>query len=227
MNVFDAVLFDMDGVLLHSTPIHREAWSRLFKEEGYLLLPGWYEELASGRSRDDVLRSVLGPAGASPERMARKEAWVLRALHEHGCTPVPGAPALLRALAASEVPYAVATSSRMPGPFLQAAGLGPWTPVRRDRTHVARGKPAPDLFLAAAEALGVDPQRCLVLEDAPAGIRAGRTAGCTVVALATTHPASDLHEAHRVVPGFAALYRWAPLRATLDRESFRTRPLSS
>ena len=71
--------------------------------------------------------------------------------------------------------------------------------------QVARGKPAPDPYLLAAERLGVDPADCLVLEDAPAGIAAGRAAGMTVWAVATTHGPGDLGAAHRIATGLPEL----------------------
>jgi sugar-phosphatase len=83
---------------------------------------------------------------------------------------------------------------------LRAAGL-PVPKVLVTADEVARGKPAPDAYLLAAERLGVDPEACVVLEDAPAGITAGRAAGMPVWAVATTHDAADLHAADRVAGG--------------------------
>ncbi len=70
---------------------------------------------------------------------------------------------------------------------------------------VRAGKPAPDAYLLAAARLGADPAECVVLEDAPAGVEAGRAAGMTVWAVTTTHPAADLRRAHRVASGLPEL----------------------
>ncbi len=87
---------------------------------------------------------------------------------------------------------------------LAAAGL-PEPGVLVTADQVARGKPAPDPYLLAAERLGVDPADCLVLEDAPAGIAAGRAAGMTVWAVTTTHGPEDLGAAHRIAAGLPDL----------------------
>jgi sugar-phosphatase len=113
---------------------------------------------------------------------------------------MPGAADVLAL--ASTMPVAVATSATedLARARLAAAGL-PVPDVLVTSDQVERGKPAPDPYLLAARRLGVEPGRCLVFEDAPAGIAAARAAGMTVWAVTTTHDGSALTEADRVAPG--------------------------
>ena len=109
---------------------------------------------------------------------------------------------------------AIATSSvlRLAHARLAAAGL-PRPRVLVSSDQVARGKPAPDPYLRAAELLGVDPAGCLVLEDAPAGIASARAAGMTAWAVTTTHEPAALDGAHRVAAGLPELLALLSARA--------------
>lgn len=197
----DAVLFDLDGVIVDSTPAHAAAWTALFAEEGVAFGPADYEAVALGRSRDAVLREVLGDL--APDRMARLMARKVELVREwldvHGLAPLPGTTAFLDALDAAGIPYAIATSSRTPELLLGAAGLLERFAVIVDRDDVEHGKPEPDLYLEAARRLGVDPARCWVVEDAPVGVEAGLAAGCRVIGLAAGGVDHGLSRAHRVV----------------------------
>jgi sugar-phosphatase len=121
---------------------------------------------------------------------------------------------------------AVVTSCELPLALarLQGAGL-PVPDVLVTSDMVARGKPAPDPYLLAAACLGVSPADCIVLEDAPPGIAAGRAAGMTVWAVTTTHPAQDLGEAHRVAGGLPELLQAiSPMIAARSSPSARRAP---
>ena len=140
-----------------------------------------------------MIRAVLGHRSDHQALMARKAALVQERLDLSGCPVVEGARALLVEARSRRIPLAIATASRMPHALVQAAGLKTLAPdVVVDRNMVDRGKPWPDVYKLAAKMLGVSPARCLVVEDSPAGLRAGRAAGCITVALTTTHPRADL-----------------------------------
>jgi sugar-phosphatase len=121
-----------------------------------------------------------------------------------GLAIVPGAAALFQAIPRKR--RAVVTSGgRALAEFrLSAVGLTP-PAVLISAEDVERGKPAADGYLLAAERLGVAPNECIVIEDTPAGIEAGRAAGATVLAVATTFPAAELRQAHAVLASLAAL----------------------
>lgn len=186
------LLLDMDGVLVHSASVHARAWERLFStcNVSFPMTRYWTE--ANGRSRADVIRAVLGDRPDHDALMKQKAALVMDVLDSEGCPQVPGAAQFLKRARASGHPIAVATASRMPGPFLHAAGLSHLVDVVCDRTMVDRGKPAPDVYLLAAKRLGVDPNTAWAIEDSPPGIRAAQAAGCRVIGLTTNHPASAL-----------------------------------
>jgi sugar-phosphatase len=119
---------------------------------------------------------------------------------------MPGAVELVGALAADR--WAIVTSSRERHirRCFDASGLPvPSTAIFAD--DVAHGKPAPEGYLRAAASLGAEPARCIVVEDSPAGVASGKAAGCTVVALATTHPAAELGAADEL---FATLVAATP-----------------
>ena len=130
---------------------------------------------------------------------------------------------LLRALRRSGTKLAVATSTLRELAYRRLEHHDLVAHVDRIVTgdQVTHGKPAPDIFLRAAEALGVEPSRCVVIEDSVVGVAAGRSAGMTVYAIAMTFPAEDLAEAHRVFADMAALE--AHVVSELEPEASRPR----
>jgi mannitol-1-/sugar-/sorbitol-6-phosphatase len=118
--------------------------------------------------------------------------------------PLPGAVELLETAPDSGLAVVTSYAAPLASARFEAAGLHePTCVVTVDA--VRRGKPAPDAYLVAAQALGAEPTDCVVIEDAPAGVRAGRAAGMTVWAVTTTHVETELAEAHRTAPDLSAL----------------------
>jgi HAD superfamily hydrolase (TIGR01509 family) len=206
-----AVLFDLDGVLIDSGPAHAEAWARFAGAEGVALPPAFFAEtfgLPNARILPRLFRGrALGPA----ELRAlgeRKEAIFREIAGEH-LAWLPGAEALLEDLAAAGVPRGLFSSTpRSNLDFLDARlRLSARLPVILSGDDVAEGKPAPDGWLALAARLGMPPAACVVLEDAPGGLRGARAAGCRAIGFATSHPAPELVAAgaERVVEGPRAL----------------------
>jgi len=177
--VFDAVLFDMDGTLVDSTAAVYRAWARWAVEHGVA------EEQMRGH--DGIPASSI-VAKFLPED--QREAGILR-INElelsdtGGLAVLPGAAEALAALV--DAPNAIATSCTMPLAKARIASSGLSAPtVLVTADQVEHGKPAPDPYLLAAERLGVDPARCLVVEDAPLGLQAAKAAGCATLAVVTT-----------------------------------------
>lgn len=211
MTSLRAVLFDLDGVLIDSGPAHAEAWARLAEAEAVALPPGFFAE-TFGLPNARILPRLFAGRTLGPEELRelgeRKEA-IFRELVADHLTWLPGAEALLCELAAAGVPRGLFSSTpRSNLDFLDVRlNLSARLPVILSGDDVAEGKPAPDGWLALASRLGVPPTACVVLEDAPGGLRGARAAGCRAIGFATSHPAAALVEAgaERVVAGPEAL----------------------
>jgi sugar-phosphatase len=186
---FAAVISDLDGVLVDSSAAVRRAWARWGERHG--LDGAAIQEANHGRPSRAVVAEHV-----APELVDAEAAWVLEAevADTEGVVAYPGAADVL---ALPVVAIATSCEAPLARVRLAAASLArPGVLVSSD--EVARGKPAPDPYLLAAERLGVDPADCLVIEDAPSGIAAGRAAGMTVWAVTTTHAEAELGAAHRV-----------------------------
>jgi len=181
-----AILFDLDGVLVDSAAYVEQQWRRWASARG--LRPEPFLRVCHGRRAVETIRI------AAPELDADAEVKALLPTEDPSpgtIAPMAGAVRLLSAM--PEGTWAVATSGPRASATarLEHAGL-PVPPVLVCAEDVSRGKPMPDVYLLAARGLGMVPSDCLVVEDAPAGIEAARTAGMAVVGLATTHHAHEL-----------------------------------
>ncbi|MFI9749731.1 HAD family hydrolase [Streptomyces collinus] len=198
-----AVVFDTDGVITDSARVHAAAWKSAF--DAYLAEhapeePGQrrpfdprddYLRYVDGRSRLDGAASFLmsrglDPAAATVRAVAEhKERLFTERMREHGVDAYPGTVRLVRALRRAGVPLAAASASRHARELLTRAGVLDFFDVLVDGGEAARlglaGKPAPDLFLEAVRRLGVPADRAAVVEDALAGVEAGRRGGFTLV----------------------------------------------
>ena len=196
-----AILFDLDGVLVDSSVIVERHWRRWATRHGfhseYILAN------AHGRRTLDTLRAVASHLQLDLER----EAALLEKSEiedTEGLIAVPGAAELLQALPGRS--WAVVTSgSRMLATTrLKAIGL-PVPQAFVTAEQVSIGKPHPEGYVKAARLLGLEPQDCLVIEDAPAGIQAAHAAGSRVIGVTTTFAVADLEEADFVVPELSHL----------------------
>ncbi len=187
-----AVLLDMDGTLVDSSETVDAVWKEWATRVG--VDPAPILAIHHGRRPAETL-ALTYPHLATPEAIA----WVEQAqVGRVGVKPIPGAVELVDALAGR--PWAVVTSASrsLAEDRLKAAGLWRGVPLI-GADDVVAGKPSPEGYLLAARMLGVPPQECVVIEDAPAGVTAGNRAGMTIVGVATTHPASALDTPHIVL----------------------------
>jgi HAD superfamily hydrolase (TIGR01509 family) len=182
-----AVLWDMDGLLVDSEPLWTIAEIELAAELGGTWDDG-IKAAVVGTRLDVAVPTILRwfEAEDGPAAVAETSAWLLDRMVQLFATTsalMPGAGELLAALAADGVPQALVSSSyRVLVDAVLAQGLGPFAlTVAGD--EVVHGKPHPEPYLTAASRLGVDPARCVVLEDSPSGVTAGEAAGCAVVAV--------------------------------------------
>ena len=183
--VFEAVIFDLDGTLIDSTPAVLRSWSTWAEEYGLAPMDSVRHH---GVPSAAVVRAVI----AEDLREA-----AMRRIHEleiadlHDIVVLPGAVEALSSLATAK--NAIATSCTVPlaKARIAAAQLVPPS-VLVTADDVRHGKPHPEPFLEAARRLGVDPRRCLVVEDAPKGLEAAQAAGCFTLAVVTTTPREQL-----------------------------------
>jgi HAD superfamily hydrolase (TIGR01509 family) len=194
---YDLVIFDNDGVLVDSEPISNR------------LLAAYLTELGHPTSYEDSIRDYMGSAlhrvhelilERTGQRLPEEFDDVFHArvfaAFERELRPVPGVVGVLEKLAADGVPYCVASSGSHERIRVghRATGLDRWFGEDRifSSQDVGRGKPAPDLFLYAAERMGVAPERCVVVEDSPLGVRAAVAAGMDVYGFTAMTPAGKL-----------------------------------
>lgn len=181
-----AILFDLDGVLVNSTAFVEEQWRRWATAKG--LPPEPFLRVCHGRRAVETIRL------AAPHLDAEAEVAAFRpddAADIQAIEPIVGAARLLESLPVGT--WAVATSGPRAAATdrLRRAGL-PSPGVLVCAEDVLHGKPSPDVYLMAAASLAVAPSECIVIEDAPAGVQAARSAGMGVVALTTTHRREEL-----------------------------------
>jgi HAD superfamily hydrolase (TIGR01509 family) len=211
------IIFDMDGVLCDSEPFICEAACRMFRERGVQVQPEDFRPFV-GMGEERFLGGVAEKYGAKLDLAAAKARTyaIYQEVIRGRLRPSNGADALLDACRARGLRMAVASSADEVKVAANLAELG-FPPSRFDAVVngllVARKKPAPDIFLLAAERIGLPPEDCLVVEDAPAGLRAAQAAGCaalgvrssfddaTLRAAGASWTVRDLAEACGLLPG--------------------------
>jgi len=179
-----ALLFDMDGVLVDSTAAVARAWSRWAIKQG--MDPQFVIRTAHGRTSLVSVQELLPDATDAVH--LRENRWLEQAEIEDlaDVVALPGAVELLDALPSSRFAVVTSATRRLAEVRLQAAGLLNFTRHLVTASDIQRSKPDPEPYLSGAAALGLPPAGCVVVEDAPSGVRAGKAAGCRVLALRTT-----------------------------------------
>src|SRR5215467_1687249 len=194
-------LFDLDGVLIDSTPAVARVWSRWAHEHGFD--PEDTVRRAHGRPSITTIRELLPNADAEAENRIVEQGELD---DTEGVVPLPGARELLSSLSPER--WAIVTSCTRPLAETRVRAAGLPIPKRMITSNdITFGKPNPEPYLKGAALLGVPARDCVVLEDAPAGIHAGKAAGAIVVAFPTTSPERDLDAAGAdfVLSGLPAL----------------------
>lgn len=197
-----AVIFDVDGVLVDSYQPHFEGWRRMLAELGEEFTEATFRD-TFGRTNRDIFADLFADKYSEAEVLAaadRKEA-LYREIIREAFPAIDGAVKLIDALA--DVGFVLAVGSSGPPEnvalTLDCLGRGDKFAARVTGTDVTRGKPDPQVFLMAAEKLSLAPQRCLVVEDAPAGVTAAKAAEMACIALTGTATREQLNQADLVV----------------------------
>jgi beta-phosphoglucomutase len=204
---FQAIVFDLDGVLANTAPLHQAAWKQLADELG---LP-WAEDLGEklkGVDRATSLDLVLGEVAdnytpVQKQQLAdRKNGYYRKATEALSVADLlPGALETLRAARGAELKIALASASRSAGELVERMGIAGFFDHIVDASTITRAKPHPEIFQCAAAALGVDPALCLGIEDAQAGVAAIKSAGMAALGIGDTRV---LKEADAVLPDLAS-----------------------
>jgi beta-phosphoglucomutase family hydrolase len=200
-NPIQAVIWDLDGVIIDSADEHRRAWQRLAREEGIVMTDADFWA-TFGKRNDDIFATLWGnlPPGRVKELSDRKEMY-FRELIRESAAPLPGAIDLMRGLHNAGFAQALASSSPVENIDLIAdvLGLKQYLSILVSGETVAKGKPAPDIFLKAASELHMNPTVCLVIEDAVAGVEAAHAAGMRCIAVAGSRDLPGLRKAELMV----------------------------
>ncbi|HXJ43950.1 MAG TPA: HAD family phosphatase [Bryobacteraceae bacterium] len=206
-----AFIFDMDGVIVDSNPLHRVVWTEFNSQHGIWTTDAMFERMY-GKRTDQVIRDFFGDELPEDEVFALGAA--KEALYRERMRPqleaslVPGVREFMEAHAA--MPMAVATNAEPANLdfVLDEADLGKYIRFKTNGYEVEHPKPAPDIYLKAAAGLGVDPAECVVFEDSHSGVAAALAAGMRVVGITTTH--TELAGVSLAIPNFRdeALANW-------------------
>ncbi|MBL8956898.1 MAG: HAD family phosphatase [Myxococcaceae bacterium] len=199
--MFKAALFDLDGTLVDNMALHTDAWVEVSTRHGHAVPRDRFLREWAGKKNEELIPMMLGRAATDDEvaRIAHDKETLYRSLAATRLVELPGTTALLGRLKADGLKLAVATAAPEGNRKLvldpAGLGLGRFFDAVVGPEGNVRGKPAPDIFLACAKALGVAPADCIVFEDAINGVKAGVAAGMQVVAVTTTTDAQSLRDA--------------------------------
>lgn len=209
------VIFDMDGVLTDTIEFHYQSWEKLAREEG-IPFNRELNDTLRGLSRRDSLMQILGdrylPEAKIEEMLELKNRYYLDFIDE--MTPahlLPGVDDLLNELRAAGMKTAIASASQNVRAVIPRLGIADRIDVVTNVYKVKRSKPAPDVFLHAAEQLEVSPNQCLVVEDAEAGVEAALAAGMWALGLG---PVERVGAAHIVLPSLQGV-KWEDILGKL------------
>lgn len=196
------VIFDMDGVLADTGPIHFESWVKMANEIGKKFTKKLFD-LTFGQQSVPITRKLVGPKVEHHlvEKWANLKEKYYREMVKDKLEPLPGVLKLIKDLKENNFKLAVGSS----GPpenvelLLTVLNLKQFFDVIITAADAKKSKPEPDVFLIAAQNLKLEPKNCIVIEDAPVGIKAAGRAGMPVIALRTTHCNVDLLDADLIV----------------------------
>lgn len=201
-----AVIFDMDGVMVDNNPYHKNAWKAFVQKHGFSLSETELKEHVYGKTNHDTLRHLFGADISNDEiqQYAEEKEEIYRSLYKDSIQPTKGFIEFLDLLHSQNIPVAVATSAPPKNVefVLSAIGAKKYFNIIVDDTDVKKGKPDPEIYLATAKKLHMNPADCIVFEDSLSGVQAALNAGMKVIAITTTHTKEELSNANHVVDDF-------------------------
>ena len=203
-----AVIFDMDGVLSDTGPVHFESWVKMTSEIGVEFTKEFFEKIF-GQQSPEIIRKLMGPNvdEITIEKWANLKEKYYRDMVKDQLKPLPGVIELIKELYDLKFKLAVGSS----GPrenvelLLTSLKIKKYFNAVITAAEIKRGKPEPDVFLEAAKRVKIKPNKCVVIEDAPVGIESAKRAGMKCIALTTTHPEKELYNADLIVKNLSEI----------------------
>lgn len=202
---FKGVIFDLDGVLVDTVPLHYAAWKRLFDEYGYAFDETIYRQKVDGRARLDGIRGVMSDLDeeAVIEASDRKQGYFLKMIDQGQLQPFPTTIPFVKTLKERGILLAAASSSVNASNILERIGLLDEFTTVVTSADVIHGKPHPDIFLTAARNIGLAVSECIVFEDSESGISAARRGGFFCVGVDRHQQPQYFKEANMMVKDLA------------------------
>lgn len=206
--IYQACLFDLDGVLVDTAIYHFQAWKNLGKQFAYELTEEQNEQL-KGVSRVESLNKILEWANYSATQ-EQKSAWLIEKNEDYlrlisNMNPseiLPGVLDFLQQIKDLGYKIALGSASKNAEIILEKTGLMPWFDLIIDGNKVSKSKPDPEVFLKGAEGLGLAPENCIVFEDAQAGVEAAKAGNMKAIGIGETE---TLSLADKIIPNFVGV----------------------
>ncbi len=203
-----AVIWDMDGVIADTAPFHLKTWQETFRKRGVKFTEEDFRHIFGQRS-DAIVRNTLGGVISQDEvdAIVKKKNRDFRNAARHNIKSLPGAIKLIELLIKHGFKIALASSAPIENIQLltEALGINNLFHSIISGRDVSQSKPSPQLFLLAAQRLGVEPKNCVVIEDAIAGVTAAKKAGMHCIAVTNTSPRESLKEADLIVDSLVSV----------------------
>ena len=215
------VIFDMDGVLADTGPIHFQSWVKMANEDAGVNFTKEFFEESFGQQSIPITRKLVGTnvEQALVEKWANLKEMYYREMVKNKLEAIPGVIELIRDLKKENIKMAVGSSGPLENVelLLTSLKIKHYFDVVITTEDVKNGKPDPDVFLIAANKLELKPENCLVIEDAPVGIEAAKRAGMKSIALTTTHKKEELYQADIIVEDLTNIHKDAILKLLKEK----------
>jgi beta-phosphoglucomutase len=203
------IIFDMDGVITDNGEQDFFAWKSLFADFNLDLTIEGYKSF-TGMKGEEIVKKYVKPEASEEEASLltrRKEDYFIKKIKETKIEPTKGIEKFLKDLKQNGVKMGIGTAAMEFKAYaiLEELGLRDFFEVLVSAERVKKGKPDPETYLKVAEYLNLKPEECVVIEDAPNGIRAAKNGGIKCIAIVTTHKESELQEADKIIHSFDEL----------------------
>lgn len=201
-------IFDMDGVIVHSNPVHQQAIKIFCEQHNLSVTEQFLRERVYGRTNKEWIPEVFGQISVDQsQKLADEKEQLFREMFTPEDHQVAGVVDFIHHLSSRDIPISLATSAPAENAkyILSRLNIKELFDTMLDSSHVEKGKPDPDIYLKASASIRQQPENCIVFEDSLAGVNSALKAGCSVIGVATTHTHSELASCHHVIDDFSGL----------------------